>query len=100
VSGPFTPHIAEELWEILGHKESIFRERWPEYDPDLMKKFEYELVIQVNGKLRDKIKTEERDIEKLKEIVLQLPRVRRFVEGKEIKNIIAVPERLINIVTD
>lgn len=97
---PFTPHIAEELWEILGHKESIFRERWPEYDPDLMKKFEYELVIQVNGKLRDKIKTEERDIEKLKEIVLQLPRVRRFVEGKEIKNIIAVPERLINIVTD
>lgn len=97
---PFTPHIAEELWEKLGHRESIFKEKWPEYDSSLMKQFEYELVIQVNGKLRDKIKTDERDMEKLKEIALQLPRVRRFIEGKEIKNIIAVPERLINIVTD
>ncbi|MCX7795257.1 MAG: leucine--tRNA ligase [bacterium] len=97
---PFTPHIAEELWERLGHKESIFKERWPKHDPNLMRQFEYELVIQVNGKLRDKIKTDERDMEKLKEIVLQLPRVKKFIEGKEIKNIITVPEKLINIVTD
>lgn len=97
---PFTPHVAEELWERLGHRESIFKERWPEYDLDLMRQFEYELVIQVNGRLRDKIKTDERDMEKLKEIVLQLPKVRRFIEGKEIKNIITVPEKLINIVTD
>ncbi|HHV80841.1 TPA: leucine--tRNA ligase [bacterium] len=97
---PFTPHIAEELWEMLGHKESIFREKWPEYDPNLMKQFEYELVVQVNGKLRDKIRTDERDMEKLKYAVLELPKVKRFLQGKEIKNIITVPEKLINIVTD
>ncbi|HOP56424.1 MAG TPA: class I tRNA ligase family protein, partial [bacterium] len=97
---PFTPHIAEELWEMLGHKESILRENWPEYDPNLMKQFEYELVIQVDGKLRDKIRTDERDMEKLKYTVLELPKVKKFLQGKEIKNIITVPEKLINIVTD
>jgi len=85
---------------MLGHKESIFREKWPEYDPNLMKQFEYELVVQVNGKLRDKIRTDERDMEKLKYAVLELPKVKRFLQGKEIKNIITVPEKLINFVTD
>ncbi len=65
-----------------------------------MKQFEYELVVQVNGKLRDKIRTDERDMEKLKYAVLELPKVKRFLQGKEIKNIITVPEKLINIVTD
>jgi leucyl-tRNA synthetase len=100
ILSPFTPHIAEELWEMLGHRDSIFLEKWPQYNPELIKQFEYELVIQVNGKLRDKIITGERDLDALKVIVLGLPKVRRFIEGKEIKDIISVPEKLINIVTN
>ena len=96
---PFTPHIAEELWEMLGHKNSIFLERWPSYSPELIKQFEYELVIQVDGKLRDKIITGERDLEVLKKVVLNLPKIKRFIEGKEVKDIISIPEKLINIVT-
>jgi leucyl-tRNA synthetase len=96
---PFTPHIAEELWEMLGHRNSIFLEKWPKYSAELIKQFDYELVIQVNGKLRDKIITGERDLDVLKEVVLNLPKIKRFIEGKEIKDIISVPERLINIVT-
>ncbi len=53
---PFAPHLAEELWLRLGHKDSIFKQKWPEYNPALIRDEEIELVVQINGKVRDRIK--------------------------------------------
>ena len=96
---PFAPHIAEELWEKFGHKESIFKEKWPEYDPALVKDEEIELVIQINGKLRDRIRvsagiSEEEAIKSGKES----EKVKNFIGDKEIKKVIFVKGKLINIV--
>ncbi|HEX7586441.1 MAG TPA: class I tRNA ligase family protein, partial [Patescibacteria group bacterium] len=96
---PFAPHIAEELWEKLGHKESIFLEPWPEYDPELIKDEEIELVIQINGKLRDRIKVATDISEKeAKKISLESKKVKNFIAGKKIQKIIFVKGKLINIV--
>jgi leucyl-tRNA synthetase len=96
---PFAPFISEELWEILGHKESIFRESWPKHDPKLIKDEEIELVIQVNGKLRDKIKVSA-DISENEafKIAEKSEKIGQFVQDKKIKKVIFVKGRLINIV--
>jgi leucyl-tRNA synthetase len=96
---PFAPHITEELWEKLGHKESIFLEKWPQYDPELAKDEEIELVIQVNGKVRDKI-TVSADIEEeeAKRMATESEKARMFIAGKEIKKIIYIKGRLVSIV--
>jgi len=96
---PFAPHIGEELWHALGNKESIHLESWPKYEEQLLETGEYELIVQVNGKMRDKIriskKLERPEIEKL---VMARDIVKKYVNGKEVKKIIFVPNRLINIV--
>jgi len=96
---PFTPHITEELWETLGNKESIFKQKWPKYNPEIAKEKEIELVIQINGKVRDRIKAPT-DIseEDAKKIALESERIKKWTEGKEIRKIIFVKGRLINIV--
>jgi len=96
---PFAPHLAEELWKQLGHKFSIFESDWPGYNPDLVKLEEIELVLQINGKIRDKIKTPA-DIseEDAKELALKSERVQNYLAGKKPKQIIFVPGRLVNIV--
>jgi leucyl-tRNA synthetase len=104
---PFAPHIAEELWfslaEASENKEkygkSVFLQSWPDYDESLIKEEEVELVIQVNGKLRDKIKVAA-DIseEEAKKIVAESEKVKNFVGEKEIKKTIFVGGKLINIV--
>lgn len=96
---PFAPHLAEELWEKLGHKESIFKEEWPEYDSKMIKDEEVELVIQVNGKVRDKI-TVSADIseEKAKKIAVESEKIKKYIEKKEIKKIIFIKGKLISIV--
>jgi leucyl-tRNA synthetase len=96
---PFAPFIAEELWHELGHKESIFTEKWPEYDPEMIKDQEIELVIQVNGKVRDKmIVSADISEDDAKKLALESEKIKTFVEGKEIKKIIFVRGRLISIV--
>jgi leucyl-tRNA synthetase len=96
---PFAPFISEELWEKLGHKESIFKESWPKYDSKLIKDEEIELVIQVNGKVRDKIKASA-DIseEEAKKVALESEKIKTHISGKEIRKIIFIKGRLINIV--
>ena len=96
---PIVPHFAEELWQILGNKESIFKERWPEYDAGILVEENVELVIQVNGKVRSKIEVP-RDIseEKLKELVQKDEKLIIWLDGKTPKKIIIVPQKLINIV--
>ena len=96
---PFTPHFSEELWYVLGNRTSIHLELWPKYNPELIKEVDYDLIIQVNGRLRDRIRILKRlerpEIEKL---VLTRDIVKKYIEGKEIKKIVFVPNRLINIV--
>lgn len=98
---PFAPHIAEEIWrEKLGHKKSIFGEIWPEYDPKLVRDEETNIVVQVNGKVRDQITVsadaKENDIKKS---ALASEKIKKYVPNIDnIKKIIFVPGRLINFV--
>jgi len=96
---PIAPHFAEELWQILGNKESIFTCAWPKYDSKLLVEENVELVIQINGKLRSKIEVA-RDIseDKLKELVLADQKVIPWLEGKTPKKFIVVALKLVNIV--
>jgi leucyl-tRNA synthetase len=96
---PFVPHIAEEAWRRLGHKESVFKSSWPKYDPQAIKAQVITLIIQVNGKLRSKIEAPlDMDEAGLKDLVLADSRVKRWVADKKIKNFIVVPNKLVNIV--
>jgi len=96
---PFVPHVAEELWEALGNRESIIKSRWPEYDPEAVLEEEILIVIQVNGKLRDRMTIPvSYGEEEVKTWALKSERIRKLVEGKEIKRVILVPKKLVNIV--
>jgi len=96
---PFAPHICEELWQKLGHAESLAYEAWPAYDEAKAADEIAEVVVQVNGKLRAKVSvpvdTEE---EKLKELVLGEESVRKYLEGKQIIKLIVIKNRLVSIV--
>jgi leucyl-tRNA synthetase len=96
---PFAPHISEELWEKLGHNESIFREKWPEADEKYLVDMETNLVIQVDGKIRDTIKVSA-DIseEEVKKIALESEKIKKYLEEKDIKKIIFIKGKLLNIV--
>jgi leucyl-tRNA synthetase len=96
---PFAPHLAEELWEAMGNKPSIFEEKWPDWDEKVAMEKSIELVIEVNGKLRSKLMiplgiTDD----KLKEMALQEPKIKDIVGSKTIKNVIIVKGKLVNIV--
>jgi leucyl-tRNA synthetase len=96
---PFAPHLAEELWKKTGHKESVSLEKWPKYKEELLKEDSINLMIQINGKLRDKMESNinisEEDTTKK---VLKREKIKKWIQGKEIKKIIFVPGKLINIV--
>ncbi len=95
---PFAPHTAEELWEKLGNKKSIFLQPWPKHNPEFIKEKEIELVIQINGKVRDKIKVSA-DISEneAKKIALESEKIKKWTKGEKIKKIIFVKDRLVNI---
>ncbi|MEA1926072.1 MAG: leucine--tRNA ligase [Patescibacteria group bacterium] len=99
VIAPMTPHIAEEMWETLGNKTSIFTHRWPKYDKNNIIDEEIELVVQVNGKVRDKLKVS-RDIseEEAKSIALESEKAQKYISGKKVKRIIYVQGKLVSIV--
>jgi leucyl-tRNA synthetase len=97
---PYAPHVAEELWERLGH-ERLWGQPWPEADPALLERETFELVIQVNGKVRDRVEVpsdlaEEELIERAK----ASPRVQSYLDGGKIRQTIVVPRKLVNIVTE
>lgn len=96
---PIAPHIGEELWSKLGHEESITYQPWPTYDEALLVDDEVEIVVQVNGKLRAKIKiAKDTSKEEMQEIALSNDNVKASIEGKDIMKVIAVPKKLVNIV--
>lgn len=97
--GPITPHFCEELWGLCGNKESIFKASWPKYDPALLVEDTLAMVIQVNGKVRSKIKVSvDTDDAKIKELALADEKLKPWIQDKPIKNFIIVPKKLINIV--
>jgi len=99
ILAPFAPHIAEELWEKLGHKDSLAYEPWPEYDRELIKEKEIELAVQVNGKIKDRIVVSaDADQEQIKQKALASEKVIAAMAGKEPKKIIVIKSRLVNIV--
>jgi leucyl-tRNA synthetase len=96
---PFAPHIAEELWQRLGHAETLAYEPWPTWDEAFTVDDTVEIVIQVNGKVRDKAMVPaDIDAAGLQEIALKSEKIQTEIAGKEIKKIIAVPGKLCNIV--
>ena len=95
---PFAPHIAEELWQKLGNKESITKEKWPTYDKKLAKDEEIQLVIQVNGKVRDKIIVSADITEsEAREKALASEKIKKYIKGKKIKRFVFTG-KLVNIV--
>ncbi len=96
---PFAPHLAEELWEALGHAESVHRQPWPSYDPALLVAETVEIAVQVNGRVRARL-TVDRSLprEELERLVLADERVHRFLEGRRVRQVVVVPGRLVNVV--
>lgn len=96
---PFTPHFCEEIWEKMGKKTSLLHTSWPAYDPDLAREETFTVVVQINGKLRDRFEAE-RGLEEneLKARALGLERIRDIVSGKEVRKVIVVKNKLVNIV--
>ncbi|TDL76430.1 leucine--tRNA ligase [Peribacillus frigoritolerans] len=98
---PVAPHLAEELWEKLGHEGTISYETWPAYDEGKLVEDEVEIVVQVNGKLKAKLHVpKDATREEMQEIALSDAAVKEQVDGKTVRKIIAVPGKLVNIVAN
>jgi len=99
VFSPFAPHICEELWQELGHKKSIFLEKWPEYDPQLVKMATVEIAVQINGKVRAKIfVTDDMEEAEVKKSALADKNVKKWLADSEIKKFIYIKNKIVNIV--
>jgi leucyl-tRNA synthetase len=95
---PYAPHVAEELWERLGH-ERLWQQPWPAANPALLERETFELVVQVNGKVRDRMEVATGlSDDELVERAKASPRVKTYLDGREIKQAIVVPQRLVNLV--
>ncbi len=96
---PYAPHIAEELWHVLGHRKTLAYEPWPEFDPALTKADEIEIPVQINGKLRAKLTVPAgTDNATLEKMALDDEKVKEQIAGKAVKKVIVVPGKLVNIV--
>jgi leucyl-tRNA synthetase len=96
---PTAPHLTEELWEMTSHTYSIHNQSWPKWDEELTKEEEVMLVIQVNGKLRDRVAVPVSITEaEAKELALSSERIKAYVKDNKVAKIIYVPQRLVNIV--
>jgi len=96
---PFAPHFCEELWEVLGHSESIFKENWPKYDSGLIISEMVDIPVQINGKLRGELRLRKDVSEKeIIEKARSLDKVKRYLEGRNIKRVIFIRGKVINFV--
>ncbi|HAK60517.1 MAG TPA: leucine--tRNA ligase, partial [Nitrospiraceae bacterium] len=96
---PFAPHVAEELWEAIGGTASIANMPWPEYDPEAIKTVQLMVVVQVNGKVRNKLTLPAGASKKeIETAALTDPKIREHTKGKEPKKVIVVQGKLVNIV--
>ena len=99
ILAPFTPHVGEELWTMIGKEGSVFDISWPKYDEKALVQDEVEVIVQVNGKLRDKISMDANIArEDMEKVALESEKVKAAIEGKNVVKVIAVPKKLVNIV--
>ncbi|MCL5433347.1 MAG: class I tRNA ligase family protein [Patescibacteria group bacterium] len=100
---PFAPHIAEELWERIGEKFSVHKELWPSFEEKYLFEEEVTIVVQVGGKFRDSIRiqsSESKTQNRVEEIVRKSEKVKKYLEGKEIKKVIYIEGKVMNFVVD
>lgn len=98
IVSPITPHLAEELWERLGHGESIFSSGWPAADPQVAAEEEVEIPVQVNGKVRSRLRVSPGiSKDELERLALADERVQKFTDGRQVVKVIVVPGRLVNL---
>ena len=96
---PITPHICHQLWQTLGHQEAVIDATWPNVDEAALKQDKIELMIQVNGKLRSKVSVAaDADQEAVEVLAFADENVQKFTQGKDVRKVILVPGRLLNIV--
>ena len=101
VIGPFTPHVGEELWHLLGHEDSVAIAAWPSFDEAMLVDDEIEIPIQVMGKLRSKVfAAPDTDAKTLEAMALGDERIKELIEGKTVRKVVVVPGRLVNIVAN
>ena len=97
---PFAPYIAEEIWEEMGNKKSIFEtSHWPEYDPDIIQELEIEIAIQINGKTRNTILITVNDSEY--EVIRKVKtseQIKSYLDGKTIIKVFYIPQKVINFI--
>ncbi|MDQ2069908.1 leucine--tRNA ligase [Natronospira bacteriovora] len=99
VLSPITPHITQQLWEDLGHEGMVVDAAWPKHDPAALKKDELEIAVQVNGKLRARIQVPaDADKQAIQDMALNDDNVKRHTDGKDLRKVIVVPGKLVNIV--
>ena len=99
ILAPFTPHLGEELWTMIGKEGSVFDISWPKYDESALVQDEVEVIVQVNGKLRAKVSMDANiSREDMEKIALEDEKVKASIEGKTVVKVIAVPKKLVNIV--
>ncbi|MDR7443877.1 MAG: leucine--tRNA ligase [Armatimonadota bacterium] len=98
---PITPHLAEELWERIGGAYSVHTQSWPTYDPELARAPEITLVVQVDGRVRDRIVVPA-DIppDRARELALESSKVQQILNGRRVKDVVYVPGRVLNLVTE
>jgi leucyl-tRNA synthetase len=96
---PMVPHIAEEMWEALGHERSVVQEVWPEWDEEAVAEDMQLIVVQVNGRLRNRIYVSpSASREEIREAALADDRIKTFIGDKSIRKVVVVPGRLVNVV--
>jgi leucyl-tRNA synthetase len=96
---PFAPHLCEELWERLGYRTLLAQTPWPSYDPELAREERVTIVVQINGKLRDKFEVErDSEEESVKETALDLDRICNLIGDKKVRKVIYIKNKLVNIV--
>ncbi len=99
VLAPFAPHIGEEIWEILGHRQTISYEKWPEYDEALLIEESFEYPVSFNGKMRFKLEFPiDMPREEIERAVLEHQKSQKWLEGKNVKKVIVVPKKIVNVV--
>ena len=99
ILSPFAPHICDEMWTGLGHEGTVLDVPWPDYDEDALVKSTVEIVVQINGRVKEKLNIpSDLDRAAMEETVMAIPAVKELIEGKEVVKVIAVPGKLVNIV--
>ena len=96
---PYAPHVAEELWQVLGHTTTLAYEPWPKFDPELVRDDEIEIPVQINGKVKAKLMVPaDADAAALEKLALADPKVQELIAGKTVRKVIAKPRQMVSIV--